>query len=221
MNKTSNILWGVVFLILGLIFGLNAFQITNISLFFSGWWTFFLIIPCFISLFNSNESKTGNLIGLVIGIFLFLACNHIISFELIWKLSLPFIFVTIGLSFFLKNMFYKKEKNKVVVAEEYYAIFERKNVDFSDKFNIQGIELNAVCGLLECNLKDTNIKEDIHINCSSIFGDIEMIVPENVNIVVRSTNIFGGVSRKNKNSKENKYTIFINATCMFGGVNIK
>lgn len=67
MNNFSKILWGIVFVILGIIIALNALDITNINLFFSGWWTLFIIIPCLIGLFNDeNEEKTGNLVGLII-----------------------------------------------------------------------------------------------------------------------------------------------------------
>ena len=48
MNKISSLLWGLVFIIVGVIFGLNALDITNINVFFDGWWTLFIIIPCFI-----------------------------------------------------------------------------------------------------------------------------------------------------------------------------
>ena len=45
--KLSNILWGIVLIILGVIIGLNALDITHIDIFFKGWWTFLIIIPCF------------------------------------------------------------------------------------------------------------------------------------------------------------------------------
>lgn len=53
--KKTNILWGLVFIILGVIFGLNALEITNINIFFSGWWTLFIIVPSFIDLFKKND----------------------------------------------------------------------------------------------------------------------------------------------------------------------
>ena len=59
MNKISNLLWGLVFVVLGVIFGLNALEITDINVFFDGWWTLFIIVPCFIGLFK-DEDKTGN-----------------------------------------------------------------------------------------------------------------------------------------------------------------
>ena len=67
MKKFGNILWGIVLIILGLIIGANALGIADINIFFDGWWTLFIIIPCFIGLFKERE-KTGNIIGLFIGI---------------------------------------------------------------------------------------------------------------------------------------------------------
>ena len=54
MKKIGNILWGVVLIIIGLIIGGNALGITHINIFFNGWWTLFIIIPCFIGLFREN-----------------------------------------------------------------------------------------------------------------------------------------------------------------------
>ena len=61
MNNMKSILWGVVLVLLGVLVGTNSLGITNIDIFFDGWWSLFIIIPCFIGLF-SNEDKTGNII---------------------------------------------------------------------------------------------------------------------------------------------------------------
>ena len=52
MNKLSKVIWGLVLIVLGIIFGLNALEITNINVFFDGWWTLFIIVPSFIDLFK-------------------------------------------------------------------------------------------------------------------------------------------------------------------------
>ena len=63
MNNFSKILWGIVLILLGIAIGANALEITSINFFFKGWWTFLIIIPCLIDLFNNKaESKTGDLI---------------------------------------------------------------------------------------------------------------------------------------------------------------
>lgn len=110
--RISNLLWGLFFVILGVILGLNALDITNINIFFDGWWTLFIIIPCFIDLFK-DEDKTGNIIGLVIGILLLLASNNLIDFDLIFKLMVPFILVMIGLSFIFKDTIKTKVKKEI------------------------------------------------------------------------------------------------------------
>ena len=63
MNNFSKILWGIVFIVLGLIIGLNSLDIVSINILFRGWWTLLIIIPCLIGLFDTkNEGKTGNII---------------------------------------------------------------------------------------------------------------------------------------------------------------
>lgn len=54
MMKINNILWGIIFITVGVVLGLNALEITNINIFFDGWWTLFIIILCFIGLFNKK-----------------------------------------------------------------------------------------------------------------------------------------------------------------------
>ena len=109
MNKIRNTLWGLAFIVVGGIIALNALEITDINLFFSGWWAIlFIVLPCTIGLFK-NESKTGNIIGILIGVFLFLCCQEILSFDILGKLLIPAILIVIGLSFIFKDLF----KNKV------------------------------------------------------------------------------------------------------------
>lgn len=225
MNKMNNLLWGLIFIVVGVIFGLNALEITNINIFFDGWWTLFIIVPCFIGLFN-DEDKSGNLIGLVIGVCLLLGCLDLIDFELIWKLMVPSILVLIGLSFIFKDSFnskVKKEMKKINKGDtkEYFATFGGQTIDFS-KEEFTGCSINAVFGGVKCQLNDSIIEEDVIINASAIFGGITIYVPENVNVKITSTSMFGGVSdeRKLKN-KDAKHTIYINATSVFGGVEIK
>ena len=48
MRKIESILWGLVLIVVGVIIGLNTMGITNINIFFDGWWTLFIIVPSFI-----------------------------------------------------------------------------------------------------------------------------------------------------------------------------
>ena len=201
--------------------------ITNINIFFDGWWTLFIIIPCFIGLFKENE-KTGNFIGLLIGVALLLACQNIIDFHLIWKLAFPTILVIIGVSLIFKDTIGGKVNSEIRKLNEkrngengYCATFAGQNVNF-DGQNFTGADLTAVFGGLKCDLRNAIIDSDVVINASSTFGGIEIYVPSNVKIKIKSIPIFGGVENKaNTKTDENSHTIYINSTAVFGGVEIK
>lgn len=221
MKKISNILWGFFFIIIGLILGLNALELTSINIFFEGWWTLFIIVPCFIGLFDNSE-KIGNIIGIVIGILLLLCCQGLFDFDLVWKLILPFIFIMIGLSFMFKGSLSKEiKKIKKSDSKTYYATFSGQRLDFANE-KFEGCELNAVFGGITCDLRNAKLDSDVVITASSIFGGIDIYVPSDVQVKVSSTSIFGGVDNKyKKDDSEKKKTVYIEATCIFGGVEVK
>lgn len=225
MKKLGNLLWGVVFITLGVVIAINSLGIAKINIFFSGWWTLFIIIPCFINLVKGN-SRIASFIGLIIGIALLLCAQNIITFSIIRKLTIPFIFVVIGLSFLFKDVFYNKINEKIKTLnksnlKEYAATFGGNKVDMSNEV-FEGVDLTAVFGGVELNLTNSIVNQDSIINATSVFGGITIKAPENINVKVKSTSIFGGVENKVKNkSAENTPTIYVNAFCMFGGVEIK
>lgn len=227
MKKIGNVLWGIVLIIIGLIAGGNALQITDINIFFDGWWTLFIIVPCFIGLFKENE-KTGNVIGLLIGVALLLACQDILDFDLIWKLAFPVILVILGISIIFKDALSGKVNSEIRKINEksngensYCAIFAGQSVNFNgEKF--EGADLEAVFGGIKFDLRNAIIEKDVVINASTMFGGIEISVPSDVKIKIKSVPIFGGVENKaNNKTDENSHIIYINSTAIFGGVEIK
>ncbi len=228
MKKTSNLIWGLLFILIGLSIGLNTLDLVSFNIFFDGWWALIIIIPCLIGLIN-NEDKTGDIIGLLIGVALLLNAQGIISFDIIWKLAAPLILVIIGLSIILKDN--KDSKTNVVIKKinsndnektSVCSAFSSQNIKLN-KEKINNLELNAIFGGIEYDLRNGVIKEDIVINATAIFGGIDIIVPDDVNVKIKSTSIFGGASNKKQlmDDKEKKHTIYINASCVFGGVDIK
>lgn len=227
MKKLSNILWGLVLILLGLIIGANALGVTNIDIFFDGFWTLFIIVPCFIGLFNQKE-KTGNIIGLLIGVGLLLGCQNVIDFNLMWKLILPIILIVIGLSFIFKDLLNKKMSDEIKklnkkknTDDSCCATFSEQKIKF-DKEQFKGADLTAVFGSIKYDLRNAVINEDVVINASSIFGGINILVPKNVKIKIKSTSIFGEVENKSNTKEDEKsHIIYVNGTTLFGDVEIK
>lgn len=222
MKKTGKILWGVALIAIGGIFALNAFGITNIEIFFDGWWTLFIIVPCFIGIFSERE-KTGNIIGLGIGVFLLLCCQNVLGFDMLWKLAIPAIVIIIGLKLILGAIFGDKATKMIVASRQNGNNVKTGCATFSGQdINFDGAELNAVFGGVKCDLRHAIIEKDCAITASAIFGGIDIYLPDNVNVKISSNSIFGGVSEeKHHPYVEGAVTVYINATCIFGGAEIK
>lgn len=224
MKKIGSLIWGILFIIVGLIFGLNAMGITDINIFFRGWWTLFIIIPSLIGVIKESY-KVGNYIWLLIGIVLLLSAQGIINFSTIWKLALPTILVIIGLSIIFKDVVGSKINDKIKELNkqgktEYYATFSGEELTFSGS-EFKGASLNAIFGGIDINLKDAVIEEDIVINSTAVFGGVDILVPNNVNVKVKSSSIFGGTDNKMTENKENVPTIYVKAFNLFGGTEIR
>ena len=193
MNIISKTMWGIVLIIIGVIIGLNSLEITNIDIFFSGWWTLFIIIPCFIGIFNEKEGKTGNIIG------------------------------PIGLSMIFKNTLQKNITEKVNTMkdglESVVATFADEKVTKTEE-PFEGANLDAVFGSITLDICEAKLKNETVIKASSIFGGITIITPKDVEVKVKSTSIFGGVSN-HTSKKDSKKIIYIEGFCLFGGIDIK
>lgn len=225
--KAKSVIWGLVLVAVGAVLALNAVGLTNMDVFFDGWWTLFLIVPCAAGLFSAKD-KTGNLIGLGIGVILLLACQNVIRLDLVWKLIFPVLIVAIGLRLIFKDTFNRKSREAVrklkeqgIPMREYCATFSGQDLDFTGE-TFRGAELNAIFGCIKCDLRTALIPEDAVIDACSVFGGIDIYAPEDVNVKITSNSIFGGVSNKRKKQKtEGGVTVYINGSCIFGGVDVK
>ena len=224
-KKIKNVLCGVVLIAVGVLFALNALEITNIDIFFEGWWTLFIIIPCTVSLFTKRD-KTGNIVGILIGVCLLLCCQGIMDFSMLWKLLLPAIIVIVGIKMIYTGIFNKKEneiiieiKNNDKQTKNESAIFSGYDVNYDGQV-FDGAEYTAVFGGVECDLRNAIIQKDCVIKVTVLFGGIDIFVPKNVNVKVNSNCIFGDVSNETS-SNADAPTIYISGTCIFGGVDIK
>lgn len=205
MKKIENTVIGFILIIIGVIIGLNAFHITNIDLFFDGWWTLFIIVPCFFGLFK-DQDKTGNIIGLIVGIYLLLYCQGLINFQFAWKLVVPVIFVLIGLKMIFKDTFNKKKPHQNIYDNQLYT-----GGNYDVTFN----------GLI-LDLSKAYLNEETNITISTLFGGVDLYLTDDVNIQIQSSNFLGGVDlHKRENKIENTKVIYLNARCIFGGINIK
>ncbi len=224
--KKSNLIWGVIFILAGVLYILNEF----FGLPFDIWdlWPLLIIVPSVSSMLKHGP-KVGNIIIFFFGLAILLDSMNIVDDDILDKLFIPVCLIVIGIVFIFRDkLFYKKNVKsldkdffKLDDGDSYTAIFSANKVNLPhDVFN--GAEITAVFGAVEMNMREAVITDDVVINCTAVFGGVDIFVPAGVNIKVSGLPIFGGVSNKCMDyQNENAPTLFVNATCMFGGVTLK
>ncbi len=223
-NKSVGLLVGVALILLGVGFAGNNFNLWVFDPLFSGWWTLFIIVPCLIRIFEQGFD-TGSIIGLLIGIALLLMAQDVINYTLISKLIFPALLVLIGIRLLFSknhhNIRAKLEKVETSGQKNYNATFSGLEANFNgEEFN--GAVINAIFGGVKLDLRGAKISSDVVIDCTAVFGGIDIFMPPNVNVQHTGTSIFGGVSNHTNNAQgQNSFTIYIKNTCMFGGVEIR
>ena len=222
MKNIGRVLWGIILVAVGIILVMNAFNVTDIDIFFEGWWTVFIIVPCVVGIFTERD-KLGNIIGAAIGVMLLLCCQDILSFDIIWKLVIPVIIIIFGLKLIFGGFALRRviKINVKTGDAQCSAVFSGKDVNF-DGIEFTGADLSAIFGGVDCDVSKAIITSDACINASAIFGGIDIIVPKGANVKISSVSVFGGVTEETHREKiDNAPTIFINATCIFGGIDVK
>ena len=107
MKKANGLVIGLLFIAVGFLYACSALGIFEFSVFFPGWWTLFIIVPCIFALTRKNEDKTGPVIGLIIGIC-FLINAQDFSFHIdFWPMAVAVLCIVIG----VKLLFPEKKKN--------------------------------------------------------------------------------------------------------------
>lgn len=225
-QKISNSIIGIIFVVLGIGFMGQIFDWWNFSIFFHGWWTLFIIIPCVVNLISCGFN-VGNLIGIGIGVVLLLACQDVFDFSMAWKIIVPFFFVLIGLSIVFKSFFPKHKQIPDFSSGENgprhnaTAIFGGSEPDYREA-EFEGVKTTAIFGGVDLNLKTSKIEKDCQIDATCIFGGIDIIMPPYVKVKLLNTSVLGGVDNKFVSSQDpDAPTVTINATCIFGGIDIK
>ncbi len=230
MKQIKPIVWGIAIIALGVVFGGNALGLFNFDVFFDGWWALFIIIPSFISLITEKD-KLASLSFLAVGVILLLAAQKVFSFDVAWKVILAVVLVTIGLSIIMKTMFHGKNDKEVEKKvkdlgdgkdmDSQMAVFSGSDRIYKDEV-FSGSNLVAVFGGVDLDLRDAKFEKDTVIKAFALFGGIDIFVPNDVKVKLRSGFVFGGFSDDRKNATEKgKYTVYVDASGGFGGVSIK
>lgn len=217
-NKRTFI--GLILIILGLYFLLNNFNLIPFTLpSYLFKWQMILIILGVVNFASGNLKGAVILTG--IGVLFYVPeFFPEISIRDFW----PVILLIVGASFFLKN------RKSILTSETHeneldeLVVFGGKELHVRSKA-FQGGVINTIFGGAGLNFSEAEMnREGASLNVFTMFGGLELRLPEGW--VVRSsvTPIFGGFSDKQKNVpvvKDGEKVLTVSGMVIFGGIEVK
>jgi predicted membrane protein len=225
MKRTSKIIGGIALVAFGIVWALELLDVISISL--EGWWALFIIVPCFINIFNDRR-KAGAIIGCGIGILLLLAARSIIPWNDIWKYMLCLVAVVWGLTLlFFSN---KKSGDRRHISEQAAPVVLDDNIEVNfgkqeysyDGQPFEGADVHVSFGFVGLDLRDADIRDGAVINVDCSFGGIQIRLPKGVCINNRIDTTLAGVDCDCcTQPTDGAKTLYLKGHCNFGGIEIK
>lgn len=224
MKRTLKTVFGLALIAAGVI-GILAFSgVINLTFSIDGWWTLFIIIPCFASLFTGKDI-IGSLMGISVGVLLLLAARNIIPWNTIWMYLLAIVAIGVGLKMVFNigncSSGFKNMKCVVEDGKEIRCVdnaFGYQKISLSGA-KVEGVRIKNSFGSVCLDLRGAIIERDIDIKVELAFGGMEILTPEGCPVKTAVNSGFGGVGDKRTHKEDSsKPVIFITGNCGFGGI---
>jgi predicted membrane protein len=238
-RMSTGTFFGLLLIVVGVLWVLHNTNMIDFRI--RVWWPLILIVIGLLHLYHRRrivDFASWLLIGL--GVIFLLTTNDIIARQEIWKYW-PILLVILGLSIVLNRgrgfgpKYYWKidlKKGGVEEGDESKASSDDR-IDESTIFgsiskrittkSFKGGSISVVFGAAEIDLRSAQLAEDgAVLDISTIFGGVEIRIPESWMVQTRSSAVLGGVDAKYSNTEVNiGKRLVINASAVFGGVDIK
>ncbi len=233
MKKLAKLFLGLSIAVIGVLWILNVTGVIGFDIFFRGWWTLLIILPCTAHLIA--HPNWGSFSGIALGAVLLLQAQGYIDWSVFWKLCLAIIFIAFGLVLIFSrggcpewwNRHYANGEFSTIsrdgkdVLKITSAFGEQNHRVEAEEFD--GADIEASFGSVRLDLRDAIFNEDVEIRVKASFAGVGIYVPKDINVEVRSNSTFGGVNNKTADrfrQQTASHTIHLIAECSFAGVEV-
>lgn len=233
-NNTVGIILGLLFLVIGGGYLLEVFGvIDNFTIFFDGWWSLIIIVPCFCGLFRKDGAKVGNLIGIAVGLFLLLMAQDVLSGRRLWALLVAAICVLIGVNLILPKSRKQSDTDTNTDRFDRGDNFAKDSANHSGAVHVTDAEViedavyREVQGAVgeegeyfeETRQTYENVGTMDKIVCSAVFSGRDIRVDNSEFCGADLSALFGGIDLNLKNAVIRR-NVTIDVKAVFGGIDI-
>lgn len=230
--------FGIILILLGVGFLLDQTNVIEFGDMISVYWPSILILIGISGLFDTKSSKLNNFIIIILGVMLQINKLGYLDYN-VFSLFWPIILILIGL-----NIIFSKgvrthnvnfDSNSVAKNETKWtgSITLEDSIDSFVLFSgletnnqsqeFKGGKASAVFGAIELDLREAKLhNNEGYMEVTSIFGGIDVFVPNGWRVEMSGVPIFGAWSNKTRlNPDENAPILRIKCVAVFGGIDVK
>lgn len=229
IRDNRRLILGCMLIAFGTLWGINTLWPDTINIMFDGWWTLFIIIPCFGGLVGGRD-RTGSTFGLVVGVLLLMVQQGLLSWHMFPHLLLAALVVILGVRLIIGKRNTSPREARVEAGQvvrdgkhirTYEVSFGEQKVQL-DNEPFDGADIECSFGALRLDLSRAIISTDVVINIECSFGGITIVAPTSCGVKVAAQSAFGGIDDKRAHTDANtEHTIYLNGEVTFAGVEIR
>jgi len=225
-HASGRIFWGLVLILLGVLFLLDQMGRVDFGDLISRWWPLILVAAGLWQLISSNfQEMAGGLFLIVLGALFQLAKLDILGRNA-WHYVWPALIIGLGL-WVLLGSFRRPSAARLAGAREddldSFVIFAGLNRRIGSQ-SFRGGKATAIMGGIELDLTQVRLAEPkVGLDLTAIMGGIDIRVPGHIRVELLGNPLLGGVENKHNYTpgSEAEQTLVIKATAILGGIDIK
>lgn len=138
----------------------------------------------------------------------------------------PSVLIVIGLIMLIKRTGTKNPRPENLIptepGEECNVFMSGRHMTFAKGQRFEGVRVKCFMGGVKIDIREADIKDGAVIYVDAMMGGVELYLPSDVNVDIRSSCMAGGVdSERHPNHPSPQAVLILEAHCTMGGIEIK
>ena len=220
MRMSGRTLFGLILILLGVLFFLDQTDLADFGDIISQWWPLILIGIGLAQALQTPRNLLAATIFVTLGVLFLLSNLWDLSF---WSVVWPLAIIGAGVWLLVKRD--RTAPSASSEAETIYLTATFAGLETaSTSRSFRGGSLNATFGGLELDLHQAILApEGATLSATALFGGIDIRVPRSWRVIVEGNPIFGGIENSatlDTDTPESAPSLTIKASVLFGGLEI-
>jgi predicted membrane protein len=222
----GRIFWGLILIVVGILFLLDQMGQLDIGYIFSRYWpAIFILIGLSMIIANDFKATGAGVFFILFGAFFLLMDMRIFDHR-VWHYFWPLLIIGLGLWILIKpaRAADKKKIPELTVDELRISQVFSGTSRRIESPSFKGGSVEVVFGSAQIDLTGAGLEGgQARLGLSAVFGSIELRVRPEWQVVIEGTPVLGSIEQKRNqpSEAEKKGTLLINASVVLGSIHIK